>query len=528
MTRTLAESIATLLPGVRVKESRAQKTRAQETQRELPSGVTAYRFPRHYIPHTAQRERFHKRATTRFIAACAGRRGGKTQAGAALFIEWILRDVENKLLGRKQWQGDPHPPWVRGEGKDPEPFLMYFVIAPTNALLAEPKKALQRGLGMAKNKKAPGLITSQGRDENGIYRWWLESCGVRINFFSGERPDLLVGSGYAGGWCEEAARLKPEVWNENVYAALADFRGWGIFTTTPKNRNWLWHDVWCKGDRKAAELLAKLENKKAEDILDPEYTCVSWTTADNDALAHLAEEMEIARRQMPDAEFRRNFLADFDAFEGQVFAVTSSAIVQQPKARPVRCYVGYDKGGVGATSHRSAISILAQYEREGPWFEAHTDSGADMLPFGDDAWKRRDEGDTTTWATRLYHALRSVVGDEWRTVPVYVPPDASDVQREWKRYGFKTETAFTKGAATLAITWFSTLLHNGRLRLTTDHQFTCMSGLRYPAAGEHSRKPWVDAGDDEFDALRYAASKVLEDGTAPTREPVSAMGWKRL
>jgi len=462
------------------------------------------------------------------LVACAGRRGGKTQAGAAEFVRRVLRDAADKLLGRRRWAGQPHPPWVRPAGKDPEAFLRYAVVAPTHALLDEPRIALRRYLGHVRDG-APGLIVSQGRDETGIWCAWIDG-GIRVDFFSGERPELLVGRGYHGVWLEEAARIKPAVWRDNLRPALSDHSGWALFTTTPLGRNWFWEEIWARGNRASAAIVAKLRGTKAEDILDPEFTCAAWTTADNDAIPSLAEEMEIARRQMPAALWRRNYLADFDSFEGQLFDLGVSHLRAAPRGQshPARLYVGFDAGNVGKTSHRSAIAILGQPVRGGGWHELHTDSSAELLPFGDDAWARRDKGDRSTWANRLYHALRAIVGDRWRTVPVYVPADRPDVRKIWESYGFAARGAYQKkGAQEAAIAWVQTALVSGRLVLSSEVLFTCMSGLHYPGPGESSKKAWVDKEDDEWDALRYALSEVLDTGVSPLGIPLGAMGWNR-
>lgn len=459
---------------------------------------------------------------TRFLVECCGRRGGKTQSGAGQFSSNMLADLDNKLLGREQWAGQPHAPWVRSEGKDPEAFLRYFVVAPTNALLDEPKIALRKYLGHVKDEE-PGLIENQGRDENGIYCWWLVG-GIRIDFFSGERPELLVGRGYDGGWFEEAARLKPSVWRDNIRPALSDKRGWAIFTTTPLGRNWFWREIWARGDAKAAALVARLEGGTAADYIDAEFACISWTTADNDAIPELAAEMEVARRQMPAALFRRNYLADFDAFEGQCFDLSArNARKWNRGERFRRVFAGFDSGNVGKTSHRSAFVIVVEGLDE-VWHEAATESANDILPFGDDAWRERDRGDRSTWANRLYIALRTLMGDMWRAAPVFVPADRADIKREWERYGFNVMPAFQEHEA--GLTWVQVALANGRLTVASECLWNCMSALHFPEAGKASRKLWVDENDDEWDALRYALSEVVRDGETPALAPLAAMGWR--
>src|SRR5690606_23444028 len=121
-----------------------------------------------------------------------------------------------------------------------------------------------------------------------------------------------VSHGYNGGWMDEADRAKKEIW-DNLRPALSDHQGWCLFSTTPKG-GWVYRHVWAKCDRAAAEQVAQVEGVDVEDVLDPEFGGLTWTTAENDALPHLAAEMEVARRQLPPAIFRREYLCDWDAF----------------------------------------------------------------------------------------------------------------------------------------------------------------------------------------------------------------------
>jgi len=465
--------------------------------------------PRNYTPHTAQKG-FHRRVRdARFVAANSGRRGGKTKGGGGEFARRVARD-----LRRKQALGLA---WVRGEGKDPDPFLRYAVVAPTYALLDEPRIALQNYFGRV---ESGGLIVSQTDTT-----WWLV-CGIRIDFRSGDRPERLVSHGYNGLWAEESARLKASVWTDNLRPALSDKNGWAIFTTTPLGKNWFWEHVWCKGDPAAAAELARLRSCEPEEILDPEFVCVSWTTADNDALPHLAEEMQVAKRQMSDALWRRNYLASFDAFEGQLFDLETRQFQKWKRGTRLRAFAGIDLGNVGKTSHRTSFSIVVE-PRPRDWHEARTESGTDLLPFGDDAWRAREKGDRSTWANRLWAALCDVVGaDAWRTVPVFVPADRPDVKRVFKEYGFKVAEAYQEHEP--AVTWVQVALKNDRLLVSSEVLWNCLVGIRYPEAGRASTKLWVNENDDEWDALRYALSDVIRKGEAPTRAPLSVMGWNRV
>ena len=275
----------------------------------------------------------------------------------------------------------------------------------------------------------------------------------------------------------------------------------------------------------------KLGGIELGDVLDlTQFRCVSWTTADNDSIAGLAREMDLARRQMPDALFRRNYLADFDAFEGQCFDLSARAATKWPEGRRFkRIYAGFDSGNVGQTSHRSSFSVVVQDAETSQFYEAVTQSGNDVLPYSDDAWARRDRGDTSTWENRLYHALRGLAKDMWRTVPVFVPADRADIKLVWESRGFKVEEAHqAPGAGEAAVTWIQVALYNDKLKIGSEVLWTCMTGIHYPGPGEHSRKLWMDANDDEFDGFRYALSAVLRDGIAPTFAPQAAMRWKTI
>jgi hypothetical protein len=514
----LAEAFAELIPGFQLVEGVKPPAMRHEVE-HAGSALASTVYPRNYVPHSAQLRAHALQSDEtfiRFLVMCAGRRGGKTKAAAAQMVLNMLRDLDDKLSGRGRWEGKPHLPWVRGQGRDPEPFLRYFVLAPTHDLTDEPKIALGRYLGHVADPE-PGLIVEQ-HDKPTI--WWLR-CGVRIDFLSGDTPERNVSHGYDGGWFEEAARTKSAVWRDNMRPALSDKRGWAIFSTTPMGRNWFWSDVWAKGNMQAAILVAKLQGCEPEELLDPEFACIAWTTADNDALPHLVEEMAIARRQLSDANWRRNYKADFDAFEGQCFDLLPKHLVGKYGAPFKRIWAGFDSGW----SHRASCSVVIE-RGDKAFQEVFTDSAANVLPYGDDAWARRDRGDRSTWANRMWSGVYATAGQRWTQVPVFIPADRPDIAREWKRYGFNVQNAYQEHEP--AVTWMSTALLNDYFFLQSEALWTCMTALHYPEGGKVSRKLWVDENDDEWDSLRYALSEVIASGMLPTRAPLTAMGWNRV
>lgn len=550
--KTLAQAVAELIPGWSLVEKPKPGPPVVRVDLEWVS-LDARVYPRSYRPHDAGRRAHalmrrparteHARAReeavraetlptarpVRFLVMCAGRRGGKTQAAAAQVVDNILADIEDKLLGRGQWEGQPHAPWVETPGKDPEPFLRYFVISPVHGLNDEPKIALRKYLGH-KDDAEPGLIVDQQERPT---EWWVKG-GVRIDFLSGDRPLLNVSHGYNGGWLDEAARLKERVWEDNLRPALSDHNGWAIFSSTPLGRNWFWEQVWSRGNIKAAQLVAKMKGVSVEEVLDAQqFGCVAWTTADNTALPGLKAEMEIARRQLSPANFKRNYEADFEAFEGQLFDLLDGHFVRDrwdPRALRRGIWAGFDPG----MRHRAACSVVVELppsmdssgrRRGGGWREIATDSDSGVMPYGDDAWDRRDRGDRSTWANRMWALLFAVVGHRWCDVPVFLPADRPDIAMAWEAYGFTVLPAYQEHEP--AVTWMQTALLNERFAVTSESLWTCMTALRYPGPGEKSKKLWMDQNDDEWDALRYAMTEIIRDGYSPLRDgaPLAALGW---
>ena len=459
-------------------------------------------FPLEYRSHPAGR-RFHREAEhKRCVIAVAGRRGGKTQAGAAEFVVRVVNDVERKVV-----RGDI---WRPGSGKEPTPFVRYLVVAPTYALLNQPKMALQRYFGM---RQDGGLILSQLPAV-----WWLIG-GIRIDFGSGDRPERLVSHGYHGVWLDEAARLKPAVWAENLRATLSDTLGWALFTSTPLGRNWLWREVWAKGDPTAAAEVAKLTDTRPEDVLDPSYAGVTWTTAQNTALPHLAAEMEQARRELPPEQFARNYLASFEVFAGQIFKLDAARHLDAapPHQSDIkRLFAGIDLG----TTHPTVVSLWAE-RADGTFHELETIGAPDVLFDDADDWRQRDTSGSL-WTSQVYRLFRRYT-HAWRSVPLRFPADRPDVRRQFELRGFQCLSAFQEHEA--AISWFQTGFHCNRLKIRTQALWTQLLSLRRPEPGQRSTKAWVDHDDDFWDGARYALSGVIEAGDAPTGRSLTAMGW---
>ncbi len=116
--------------------------------------------------------------------------------------------------------------------------------------------------------------------------------GAKLRVFGGDNPDALRGVRLDGIVIDEVAQIKPEVWNEIVQPALSDRKGWALFIGTPKGIN----------------LFSELFHKaKALD----DWESAIFTVYDTDALD--PDEVARLRRDMPENEFRREYLCDFSA-----------------------------------------------------------------------------------------------------------------------------------------------------------------------------------------------------------------------
>ncbi len=467
-------------------------------------GARRIMVPLSYDPHDYQRllhalQLAGSDKYSRFVAACCGRRGGKTYGGAAHFAARVMCDLEEKLTGKGRWEGKPHHTWQRGDGREPRPFLHYWVVAPTYALLDEPKMALQQVLGLVEEG---GVIVHQ-TDRS----CWLLG-GVRIDYKSGDNPKRLVSAGLDGVWSDEAARLKPLVWRGNLRPTLSDKRGWGLFTTTPLGKNWFWEDVWARGDEDAADELALMRETTPEIIRDSSFACIGWRTADNTAIPELSAEMEQARSELPEALFRREYLASFEDFEGQCFELSRdrhlrSGVALHPNAI-AKAWAGLD---IGIADHPSAVVVMGQ-DRNGKYYELRTEVRQRILPFHADAWRARDAGNREYMANVIWAAITDTVGSGWwRKIPIYCPADNQDWAMYLKQAGFNVKRAYQSHEP--AVTWASIAFHNDLLTIKSPALWRCLVNLRYPQTGEHSTKLWVDKDDDAWDAMRYALTSPI-------------------
>jgi len=240
----------------------------------------------------------------RFRVLACGRRWGKTRLGSALCIH-------TAASGGRAW-------WV----------------APTYPVATVGWRLVQR-LAM----QIPGAEIRQGD------RLVTLPGGGEVQVRSADNPDSLRGEGLDFVVMDECAFMKEEAWLEALRPALSDRRGRAMFISTPKGRNWFWR-LW----------------QRCIDDEDHEWHGWQLPTADNPHIA--PDEIEAARRGLPESVFRQEYLAEFLDDAGGIFhrVMEAATAVAIDEPIPGRAYIaGVD---VANETDFTVITILDAKTRE--------------------------------------------------------------------------------------------------------------------------------------------------------------------
>jgi len=120
-----------------------------------------------------------------------------------------------------------------------------------------------------------------------------------IRVRSAENPVSLLGEGLDWLIVDEAAQLKPAIWQSYLSERLHDRKGWALFLSTPRGKGW-YYDLFRRGQ-------------------DGDSTYASWNAPSwqNPYLDSAAIEAE--RGTIPEAVFRQEYEGEFLEGAGQVF-----------------------------------------------------------------------------------------------------------------------------------------------------------------------------------------------------------------
>lgn len=224
-------------------------------------------------PHSGQAHVLNSKA--RFRVMNCGRRWGKTKLAAHIFVK----------ESRKESQ-------------------MLWWIAPTY-------KVVKRGYAEVLAQLPDGVLTHDAPPDTNfdagrsvILKF---KNGSRMEFYSAERPEGMLGAGVDFAVLDEAAIMPGRIWNQIVRPTLMDRLGGALMISTPRGRNWF-YKVWTQG----------------QDVLQKDYqswTFESWT---NPTLP--PGEVEDMRGSMPRMEYEQEVEAKFLAAGSSTFLFDERAI----------------------------------------------------------------------------------------------------------------------------------------------------------------------------------------------------------
>jgi predicted phage terminase large subunit-like protein len=181
----------------------------------------------------------------------------------------------------------------------------------------------------------------------------MEIAGNRIYLKGSDRPDSLRGVSLKHLVLDEAAFIKPDVFNNILRPALSDRMGSCIFIGTPEGRNWFYDLYEGAGEWE-------------------DYERWHLTTLDNPFVAK--SEIDAARATLPRWSFNQEYLASFDAQGSEYFEETDFDIVKTGPKREGDYYVavdlaGFRDAGVKKNKRRDSTAIAITFvDDEGHWW----------------------------------------------------------------------------------------------------------------------------------------------------------------
>ena len=239
-----------------------------------------------FTPHPKQKEMINGilSSTAKYHIACIGRQYGKSLAAMNLMLYWAINDGPCKIL------------WV----------------SPVYSQATKVQKELMQAIGSS------GLVKGCNYSENFI----TLKNGSEIIFRSAEKFDNIRGLTMDFGILDEAAYMKNDAWDaiRPVFAV----RGRRVlFISTPKGKNFF-YDLFQLG-------------------LSPEYpNYQSYTGSSYDTPYIDKQEIEDARKTLPQNVFEQEYLAKFIDSGGEVFSNIEKNVKTPTKRAPY--FIGVDFG----------------------------------------------------------------------------------------------------------------------------------------------------------------------------------------
>lgn len=219
-------------------------------------------------------------SSARFKVVCCGRRFGKTVVGAKLAID---------NASKKQKQ-------------------MVWWVAPTYKIVKRGYREVLRQLPRDLLTHPPPEDSAFDAGRSVVLKF---KNGSRMEFYSAERPEGMLGEGVDYVVLDEASKMSKAVWDQTVRPTLIDREGGALMISTPTQRNWFYYQ-WLKGQK-----------------LDGPYASWKFPSWANPYLPK--SEIEEMRDSLPLLVFQQEVEAEFIASAGAVFRFNPLNIVEKSK-----------------------------------------------------------------------------------------------------------------------------------------------------------------------------------------------------
>ena len=142
------------------------------------------------------------------------------------------------------------------------------------------------------------VVKSSEKDQYVRFRW-----GSTIEGLSADNPDSLVGDEYDLAILDEAAKMKPEIWDMYVSPAVGRRNGKAVFITTPQGFNWV-HEKYILGK---------------QDPMWESHTAPAWENTFAYPQGKKTPVILERKRNMTKEIFDQEYGAKFTSFEGMVY-----------------------------------------------------------------------------------------------------------------------------------------------------------------------------------------------------------------
>ena len=147
--------------------------------------------------------------------------------------------------------------------------------------------------------------------------------GSQIALRGADNPDSLRGVFLDFCVFDEFAMIDEKAWTEVIRPALSDRQGSAMFISTPMGRNWAF-DLYNRG----------------VDKTEHSWESFTYTTLDGGNVTEA--EIESARTDMDERQFKQEYLASFETYEGVIYYNFSRANVVEAAAIPRTVIIGMD------------------------------------------------------------------------------------------------------------------------------------------------------------------------------------------